>query len=73
MKMLAIFLMLFVPVSPSFGQLDLEQEVLIIPDTHDAKPYIWDVMRNPRGFHLVMDKSTNEEHHAFQEQKEVSL
>lgn len=56
MNILAIFLMLFVLVTPVFGQLDLEQEVLIIPDTHDAKPYIWDVMP-PRGFNLVIENS----------------
>lgn len=41
--------------SPLHAQLDLEQEVLVIPDTHNAKPYIWDVRRNPRGYALLMD------------------
>ncbi|MEW6601687.1 MAG: hypothetical protein AB1499_12020 [Nitrospirota bacterium] len=34
----ALFLMIS---SLSHAQLDLEQEVLIIPDTHDAEPYKW--------------------------------
>lgn len=50
-------LLLFVLAFPSlsFAGLDLDQEVLVIPDTHDVKPYVWNVARNPRGYELVMD------------------
>lgn len=45
---------LVIPVS-AYAELDLEQEVLIIPDTHNEKPYIWNVARNPRGYELIME------------------
>ncbi len=48
-------LLLSIPVSPSFAELDLDQEVLIIPDTHNEKPYIWHVLKSPKDFELVMD------------------
>ncbi|MFO0752053.1 MAG: hypothetical protein U0411_01840 [Thermodesulfovibrionales bacterium] len=48
-------LMLFLPVAPLRAELDLEQEVLIIPDTHNEKPYIWDVTVNPKGYTLHME------------------
>jgi len=50
---LFIILMTFI-ASPAFAELDLEQEVLIIPDTHNDKPYIWQVRRNPRDYELDM-------------------
>ncbi len=37
------------------ADLDLDKEVLIIPDTHNEKPYIWHVVRNPGGYELVME------------------
>jgi hypothetical protein len=49
-----LLLILFVLAPPAFGQLDLEQELLIIPDTHNEKPYIWHVQVNPRGYELVL-------------------
>lgn len=51
-----LFLTLFAWTSPSFGQLDLEQEVLVIPDTHDQKKYIWDVTKDPGDFELSMER-----------------
>ncbi|MHB8879873.1 MAG: hypothetical protein ACYC69_00020 [Thermodesulfovibrionales bacterium] len=53
-KLPVLLLILFALAPPAFGQLDLEQEVLIIPDTHNEKPYIWHVQVNPRGYELVM-------------------
>ncbi len=44
----------FVCPSLSLAELDLNQEVLVIPDTHDVKPYIWSVARNPKGYELTM-------------------
>jgi len=46
---------LVVFASPSWADLDLDKEVLVIPDTHNEKPYIWNVVRNPRGYELVME------------------
>jgi hypothetical protein len=46
---LAAFLLILVAAT-SFAELDLDQEVIVIPDTHDEKPYIWEVSRNPEGF-----------------------
>ncbi len=37
------------------GELDLDKEVLNIPDTHNEKPYIWNVTRNPRGYDLILE------------------
>jgi hypothetical protein len=42
---------------PAFSELDLEQEVLIIPDTHNEKPYIWHVATNPRGYELILSEN----------------
>jgi hypothetical protein len=42
-------------VTTAGADLDLDKEVLVIPDTHNEKPYIWNVMRNPRGYELVME------------------
>lgn len=49
------FLLLFVPVSYARAELDLEQEVVVIPDTHNEKPYIWNVKVNPAGYDLIME------------------
>ncbi|RJQ41220.1 MAG: hypothetical protein C4550_02285 [Nitrospiraceae bacterium] len=40
--------------APSHAQLDLEKEVLIIPDTHNEKPYIWKVLRNPKDYEFTL-------------------
>ena len=51
-----VFVMLFfacVPPSLASADLDLDQEVLVIPDTHNAKPYIWHVRQDPQGYELV--------------------
>ena len=40
--------------APSHAQLDLENEVLIIPDTHNEKPYIWKVLRNPKDYEFTL-------------------
>lgn len=50
--LLLLFLSLLLAAAPSHAQLDLEKEVLIIPDTHNEKPYIWKVLRNPRDYEL---------------------
>lgn len=50
--MIALF---FVISAPAFAELDLEQEVLIIPDTHNEKPYIWKVNRNPKDYEVVLE------------------
>ncbi|MDP2158083.1 MAG: hypothetical protein Q8K68_10300, partial [Nitrospirota bacterium] len=50
-----IALFLLVLPSISWAELDLDQEVLIVPDTHNEKPYIWHVARNPEGYELVMN------------------
>ncbi len=42
-----------VPPSLASADLDLDQEVLVIPDTHNAKPYIWHVRQDPQGYELV--------------------
>ncbi|MBZ0157041.1 MAG: hypothetical protein K8I29_12625 [Alphaproteobacteria bacterium] len=48
-------LMAFLPAVPLRAELDLEQEVLIIPDTHNEKPYIWNVAVNPKGYTLHLE------------------
>lgn len=53
----AIALSLLVPASISGAELDLDQELLVIPDTHNEKPYIWNVARNPKGYELAMEYS----------------
>jgi len=54
-----IFLILPV-IIPSllFAQLDLEQDVLVIPDTHDAEPYKWKKSGSTRGYDLRMEYGT---------------
>ncbi|MFI5294307.1 MAG: hypothetical protein ACHQ0Y_04710 [Thermodesulfovibrionales bacterium] len=49
-----IFIVLGVAATAG-ADLDLDKEVLVIPDTHNEKPYIWNVVRNPRGYELVME------------------
>ncbi len=48
---IAVFLVIS---GTAFAELDLEQEVLIVPDTHNEKPYIWKVNRNPKDYELVL-------------------
>lgn len=50
---LLLFFLLLAAAS-SHAQLDLEKEVLIIPDTHNEKPYIWKVLRNPKDYELAI-------------------
>lgn len=52
---LPLLLLTFVLASPSHAELDLDQEVLIIPDTHNEKPYVWNVLRNPKGYELILE------------------
>jgi len=52
--LLILVLLLVVPIR-SFAELDLEQEVLIIPDTHNEKSYIWKVAVSPRGYELIIE------------------
>lgn len=49
-----LFLSLLLAAAPSHAQLDLEKEVLIIPDTHNEKPYIWKVLRNPKDYEFTL-------------------
>ena len=49
-----LFLSLLLSATPSSAQLDLEKEVLIIPDTHNEKPYIWKVLRNPKDYEFTL-------------------
>ncbi|RJQ17702.1 MAG: hypothetical protein C4560_08310 [Nitrospiraceae bacterium] len=41
-----------VTLDPSYAQLDLEQEVISVPDTHDTQQYIWNAVINPSGYKL---------------------
>ncbi|HBR22422.1 MAG TPA: hypothetical protein DD713_07660 [Nitrospiraceae bacterium] len=50
----SLLLSLLLAAVPSHAQLDLEKEVLIIPDTHNEKPYIWKVLRNPKDYELTL-------------------
>jgi len=50
-----MFLILAVQASTAYGQLDLDQEVLIVPDTHNEKPYIWHVVKDPEGYEIIMN------------------
>lgn len=47
-----LFLML---IPYAYAELDLDKEVIAIPDTHSEKPYIWNVSINPREYELIMD------------------
>ena len=51
----AIALSLLVLVQASDAELDLDQEVLIVPDTHNSKPYVWNVATSPKGYELVLE------------------
>ncbi len=51
----ALIMMLTALASAAYGQLDLDQEVLVIPDTHNEKPYIWHVVRDPGGYEIIMN------------------
>ncbi|MDA8084921.1 MAG: hypothetical protein M0024_14785 [Nitrospiraceae bacterium] len=39
---------------PAHAELNLDKEVLVIPDTHDIKPYVWNVSRSPKGILLEL-------------------
>lgn len=64
-RLLFLLLLVIVPVS-SYAQLDLDQEVLIIPDTHNEKPYMWDVSRNPKDYELRLEYDGAEEKNDIQ-------
>lgn len=53
-KTIFLLLLLLVWPSQSSAQLDLDQEVMVVPDTHNEKPYIWHVERTPGGYELVL-------------------
>ena len=57
MKTIVFVIILFVCALPllSWADLDLDQEVLVIPDTHNEKPYIWHVRQDPQGYDLVFE------------------
>lgn len=50
--MTGLLFLLMIPYA--YAELDLDKEVLIIPDTHNEKPFIWHVQTNPRGHELVL-------------------
>jgi hypothetical protein len=52
---LLIVLLAALPVCSS-AEIDLDREVLIIPDTHNEKPYIWNVAVNPGGYELIIER-----------------
>ena len=56
LPLLLFFLLL--AAAASHAQLDLEKEVLIIPDTHNEKPYMWKVLRNPKDYELNLQYDT---------------
>jgi len=60
MNIMIVFLSILPVIIPSllFAQLDLEQEVLVIPDTHDAEPYKWKKSWNIRDYDLRMEYGT---------------
>ena len=49
------FFMLAALIPGAYAELDLDQEVMIIPDQHNEKPYIWHVARNPKGYELSIE------------------
>lgn len=53
----AVVAVLFLSGAPALAELDLDQEVLIIPDTHNEKPYIWNVRQNPREYDLSFQQA----------------
>lgn len=58
-KIVILFLSLFIAVpSLLYAQLDLEQEVLIIPDTHDAEPYKWNKKWFTWGYNVRLEHGT---------------
>ncbi|HEX8948318.1 MAG TPA: hypothetical protein VF790_05105 [Dissulfurispiraceae bacterium] len=52
-----LLLALFSFASAAHAELDFDQEVLVIPDIHNEKPYIWQVARNPKDYELVFEQS----------------
>ncbi len=56
---IALFLSFIASASFSWAELDLDKELLSIPDTHNEKPYIWKVRRNPREFDLAIEETTH--------------
>jgi len=68
MKKIFLFTLLLPIVlfsSSSWADLDLDKEVLVIPDTHNEKPYIWHVERNPSDYELVMDNNQESPNNRF--------
>lgn len=53
--MLLVFLLFIAFVPGAYAELDLDQEVMVIPDQHNEKPYIWHVARNPKGYDLSIE------------------
>ncbi|MBI5103108.1 MAG: hypothetical protein HZB33_14930 [Nitrospirae bacterium] len=48
-------LLVLLLVPHAYAELDLDKEVLVIPDTHNEKPYIWNVRTNPREYELIIE------------------
>jgi len=51
---LLILLPLLLMSPSSYAQSDAKKEKLIIPDTHNEKPYIWKVKRNPKDYEFAL-------------------
>lgn len=54
-KILMVFLLLLAASFDAQAELDFGQEVLVIPDTHNEKPYIWNVQVNPHEYELILE------------------
>ncbi|MFZ5998052.1 MAG: hypothetical protein ACOYW7_11290 [Nitrospirota bacterium] len=54
---LLVFLLLLAVPFAAQAELDFGQEVLVIPDTHNEKPYIWQVQVNPKEYELLLENA----------------
>lgn len=53
--LLIVVLLLLAAPFAALAELDFGREVLGIPDTHNEKPYIWQVQVNPKEYELLME------------------
>lgn len=51
-------LLFFLLIPCAYAELDLDKEVLVVPDTHNEKPYIWPVKINPREYDFILETSS---------------
>lgn len=54
MLLIVVSLLLAAPCAAQ-AELDFAQEVLVIPDTHNEKPYIWQARVNPKEYGLLLE------------------